>query len=214
MINELLQDAKERMEGAITALEHDLDGFRTGRASPALVERLKVEVYGADMELNQMAVISVPESQQLAIRPYDATTISAIERAILKSDLGIMPNNDGRIIRLNLPRLTEERRRDLTRLVGKRVEEGKVAARNVRRDVLGDLREMKNESLISEDEFFRGEDLLQKRFNCDDHPRSFWAIALGLRQRYRKSVKQSPLPGLGFAASQTYQTHSDHAGWF
>ncbi|MCA9966288.1 MAG: ribosome recycling factor [Anaerolineales bacterium] len=167
MINELLQDAKERMEGAITALEHDLDGFRTGRASPALVERLKVEVYGADMELNQMAVISVPESQQLAIRPYDATTISAIERAILKSDLGIMPNNDGRIIRLNLPRLTEERRRDLTRLVGKRVEEGKVAARNVRRDVLGDLREMKNESLISEDEFFRGEDLLQKL--TDEH---------------------------------------------
>ena len=108
-----------------------------------------------------MAVISVPEAQQLAIRPYDAGSIGAIERAILKSDLGLMPNNDGKIIRLNLPRLTEERRRDLTRLVGKRVEDGKVAVRNVRRDVLGDLREMKNEAMISEDEFFPGQDSLE-----------------------------------------------------
>jgi ribosome recycling factor len=114
------------------------------------------------MPLNQMAVISVPEPQQLAIRPYDANAISAIERAIMKSDLGIMPNNDGKVIRLNLPRLTEERRRELSRLVGKRVEEGKVAVRNVRRDALHDLRDFKNESIITEDDFYRGQDDLQE----------------------------------------------------
>lgn len=162
MIKELLQDAKERMDGAVASLEHDLDGYRTGRASPALVERLKVEVYGAEMELNQMAVISVPEAQQLAIRPYDGGSIGAIERAILKSDLGLMPNNDGKIIRLNLPRLTEERRRDLTKLVKQRVEDGKVAVRNVRRDILKDLREMRDEDMISEDEFYPGQDSLDE----------------------------------------------------
>ena len=162
MIRELLQDAESRMKGAIASLETDLGGYRTGRASPQLVDRIIVEMYGVEMQLNQMAVISVPEPQQLAIRPYDASSISAIERAILKSDLGIMPNNDGKIIRLNLPRLTEERRRDLTKLVGKRVEEAKVAVRNVRRDALNDLREFKNESMITEDDFFRGQDDLQE----------------------------------------------------
>lgn len=161
MIRELLQDAESRMKGAITSLEADLDGFRTGRASPALVEKLVVEMYGVEMELKQMAVISVPEAQQLAIRPYDASAIAAIERAILKSDIGIMPNNDGKIIRLNIPRLTEERRRDLNKLVGKRIEEAKVAVRNVRRDILNDLREFKNESMITEDDFFGGQDKLQ-----------------------------------------------------
>lgn len=161
MVRELLQDAEERMHGAVTSLDGDLATFRTGRASPKLIERLSVEIYGTEMPLNQMAVISVPEPQQLAIRPYDSGTLSAIERAIMKSDLGIMPNNDGKIIRLNIPRLTEERRRDLSRLVGRRVEEAKVAVRNVRRDVLNDLREFKNEKLISEDELYRGQDDLQ-----------------------------------------------------
>lgn len=161
MIRELLQDAENRMKGAITSLENDLGGYRTGRATPQLVDRMSVEMYGVEMPLNQMAVISVPEPQQLAIRPYDEKSISAIERAIMKSDLGIMPNNDGKIIRLNLPRLTEERRRDLTRIVGRRVEDGKVAVRNVRRDALNDLREFKNESLITEDDFYRGQDNLQ-----------------------------------------------------
>ena len=165
MINDLLQDAESRMKGAITSLESDLAGFRTGRANPALVDRIIVEMYGVEMELKQMAVISIPEPQQIAIRPYDANSVSAIERAIMKSDLGIMPNNDGKIIRLNIPRLTEERRRNLNRLVGRRVEEGKVAVRNVRRDVLNDLREFKNESLIPEDDFFRGQDELQELTN-------------------------------------------------
>ena len=161
MIRDLLQDAESRMEGAITSLETDLGGYRTGRASPQLVERMMVEMYGVEMPLNQMAAISVPEPQQLAIRPYDANAISAIERAIMQSDIGIMPNNDGKVIRLTMPRLTEERRRDLSRLVGKRVEEAKVAVRNVRRDILNDLRELKNESMVTEDEFFRGQDDLQ-----------------------------------------------------
>ncbi len=162
MIREVLADAESRMQGAITSLEIDLGGFRTGRASPQLVERLVVEMYGVEMPLNQMASISVPEPQQLAIRPYDSNAISAIERAIMKSDIGIMPNNDGKIIRLTMPRLTEERRRDLSKLVGKRVEEGKVAVRNVRRDALNDLRDLKDESMVTEDEFHRSQDNLQE----------------------------------------------------
>ncbi len=162
MLRELMQDAESRMRGGLVALEADLQSFRTGRASPHLLDRLEVEMYGAMLPLNQLATISVPEPQQLAIRPYDANSAQAIERAILKSDLGVMPNNDGKIIRLNIPRLTEERRRDLTRLVGKRVEEAKVAVRNVRRDVLNDLREMKDEKMISENQFYLSQDDLQE----------------------------------------------------
>ncbi len=161
MIKEVLHDAEQRMKGAVKALDHDLAGYRTGRASPQLVERLMVEMYGVEMPLNQLATISVPEPSQLAIRPYDANALKAVERAILKSDLSMTPNNDGQVIRLNIPRLTEERRRDLSRQVGTRVEEAKVAIRNVRRDCLGDLREFKDESIISEDEFYRAQDDLQ-----------------------------------------------------
>lgn len=161
MIRELLQDTEGRMRGAVSSLQSDLAAFRTGRASPQLVDRIVVEMYGVEMPLNQMAVVSVPEPQQLAIRPYDANSISAIERAILKSNLGIMPNNDGKIVRLNIPRLTEERRRDLKKMVGRRVEEAKVAVRNVRRDTLNDLRDFEKEKLITEDDFHRGQDDLQ-----------------------------------------------------
>jgi ribosome recycling factor len=150
------------MRGAITSLESDLAAFRTGRASPHLLDRIIVEMYGVEMPLNQMAVVSVPEPQQIAIRPYDANSITAIEKAIMRSDLGIMPNNDGKIIRLNIPRLTEERRRDLSKLVGKRVEEAKVAVRNVRRDALNDLRDFEKEKLISEDDLHQGQDDLQE----------------------------------------------------
>ncbi len=153
------------MRGAVTSLEADLAAFRTGRASPHLLDRIIVEMYGVEMSLIQMAVVSVPEPQQIAIRPYDASSISAIERAILKSDLGIMPNNDGKIIRLNIPRLTEERRRDLSKLVSKRVEEAKVAVRNVRRDAINDLREFEKEKLISEDDQHGGQDDLQELTN-------------------------------------------------
>ena len=162
MIRDLLHDAEGRMRGAISSLESDLGAFRTGRASTQLVDRIVVEMYGVDMPLNQMAVVSVPEPQQLAIRPYDANAIAAVERAILKSNLGIMPNNDGKIIRLNIPRLTEDRRRDLRKMVGRRVEEAKVAIRNVRRDALNDLREFESEKLITEDDLHLGQDDLQE----------------------------------------------------
>lgn len=162
MVPELLHDTESRMRGAVTSLEADLAAFRTGRASPHLLDRIIVEMYGVEMPLNQMAVVSVPEPQQIGVRPYDTNSISAIEKAIMKSDLGIMPNNDGKIIRLNIPRLTEERRRDLGKLVSKRVEEAKVAVRNVRRDAMNDLREFEKEKLISEDDLHRAQDDLQE----------------------------------------------------
>ena len=162
MVRELLLEAESRMRGSVSALESDLQTFRTGRASPHLLDRIEVEMYGANLPLNQLAMISVPEPQQLAVRPYDQNSIASIERAILKSDLGLTPNNDGKIIRLNIPRLTEERRRDLTKLVGKRVEEAKVAIRNIRRDTLNDLREMLEEKMISENQFYISQEDLQK----------------------------------------------------
>jgi ribosome recycling factor len=162
MLKEAHTEAEERMKGALEALEEDLAGIRTGRASPALVEKLSVEYYGMPTPLMQLATISVPESRMLMIRPFDATTMKAIERAILASDLGLTPNNDGKVIRLNLPPLTEERRHDLVKLVHNRLEEARVAVRNVRRDGIKDLREFEHEKLISEDELEEGEDNLQK----------------------------------------------------
>ena len=162
MLKEVYQETETRMKGAIQALEEDLGGIRTGRAHPALVEKLHVEYYGTPTPLIQLASISVPEPRALLIRPFDATTLKAIERSIQSSDLGLTPNNDGKAIRLNLPPLTEERRRDLVKVVHSRVEEARVAARNVRRDSIKDLREFEQEKMISEDEQKRGEEELQK----------------------------------------------------
>ncbi len=162
MIKDTIKEAEARMKGAMDALEADLSGIRTGRASPALVERLQVEYYGMPTPLIQLATISVPDSRTLLIRPFDAGSLKTIERAILASDLGLNPNNDGKAIRLNLPPLTEERRRDLVKLVHNRVEESRVAVRNVRRDLIKDLREFQNEKLITEDEQKKGEEELQK----------------------------------------------------
>jgi len=162
MLKDAYNEAEARMKGAVEALEEDLAGIRTGRASPALVERLPVEYYGMPTPLVQLATISVPEARQLLIRPFDASTLKTIERAILASDLGLTPNNDGKVSRLNLPVLTEERRRDLVKLVHNRVEESRVAVRNVRRDSIKDLREFEHEKLISEDELEQGEEYLQK----------------------------------------------------
>jgi ribosome recycling factor len=162
MLKEFYTEAETRMKGAIQALEEDLGGIRTGRAHPALVEKLPVEYYGVPTPLIQLASISVPEPRSLLIRPFDASTLKAIERSILASELGLTPNNDGKAIRLNLPPLTEERRRDLVKLVHSRAEEGRVAIRNVRRDVMKDLRDYEQEKMISEDELERGEEELQK----------------------------------------------------
>jgi ribosome recycling factor len=162
MINDVLRDAEERMQKAVDALQDDLRTVRTGRASPALVERLSVEYYGSPTPLQQLATISAPEPRLLAIRPFNAGDIGAIEKAILKSDLGLTPSNDGKLIRLVIPRLTEERRRDLGKLVARRAEEGRVSARNIRRDGINDLREFEKEKMISEDDLHRGMEEIQK----------------------------------------------------
>lgn len=162
MLKDVYKETEARMKGAIQALEEDLAGIRTGRASPALIERLSVDYYGAPTPLIQLASIGVPEPRSLLIRPFDASTLRSIERAIQTSDLGLTPSNDGKTIRLNLPPLTEERRRDLVRLVHNRIEEARVAIRNIRRDIIKDLREFENEKMISEDERKRGEDEVQK----------------------------------------------------
>jgi ribosome recycling factor len=165
MIDDLLQEGTTRMEGAVEALGAELRTIRTGRASPALVERLDVEYYGAPTPLNQLATISAPEARLLAIRPWDPRTLPLIERAILASDLGLTPSNDGHLIRLPIPRLTEERRRELVKRVHTRIEDAKVAVRNVRRDVLNDLRDLQKEGLIPEDDFYRARDDLQELTN-------------------------------------------------
>lgn len=162
MIKETIKEADTRMKGAIQSLEEDLSTIRTGRASPALVERLQVEYYGSPVPLLQLASISVPEPRALLIRPFDATSLRAIERGILASDLGLTPNNDGKVIRLNLPVLTEERRRELVKVVHARLEEARVAIRNVRRDLIKDLREFEKEKMISEDDLKKAEEELQK----------------------------------------------------
>lgn len=162
MLNDIYAEARSRMKGAILALEEDLAGIRTGRANPALIEKLSVEYYGAPTPLQQLASIGVPDPRQLLIRPFDPSTLKTIERAILASDLGLTPNNDGKAIRLNLPIPTEERRRDLVKVVKNRIEEARVAIRNVRRDSIKDLREFENEKMISEDDRKSGEEELQK----------------------------------------------------
>jgi ribosome recycling factor len=162
MLKEVYKETEGRMKGAIQVLEDDLAGIRTGRAHPALIEKLPVEYYGVSTPLIQLATISVPEPRSLLIRPFDATSLKAIERGILASDLGLTPNNDGKAIRLNLPPLTEQRRRDLVKVVHNRVEEARVSARNVRRDSMKDLREFEQEKMISEDERKKGEEELQK----------------------------------------------------
>jgi len=150
------------MRGAIQVLHDDLSAIRTGRASPALVEKLPIEYYGTPTPLMQLASINVPEPRSLMIKPFDPSTIKIIEKAILSSDLGLNPNNDGKVIHLNLPPLTEERRRELAKRVHHRLEESRVAIRNIRRDAHNDMRDFEKEKLISEDELTRGEEDLQK----------------------------------------------------
>lgn len=161
MIKDTIREAALRMQNALDVLDEDLIGIRTGRASPGLVERLPVDYYGAQTPLIQLATISVPEPRQLLIRPFDPSTLKEIERAILVSNLGLTPNNDGKLIRLNLPRLTEERRKELAKIVRNRLEETLISIRNIRRDLIKDLREFEKEKLISEDDLERGEKDLQ-----------------------------------------------------
>jgi ribosome recycling factor len=162
VIKETIKEAETRMKGAIQVLEADLAGIRTGRATPALVERLEVEYYEMPTPLLQLANISVPEPRQLLIRPFDPTNLKAIEKAIMASELGLTPMNDGKVIRLNLPTLTEERRKDLVKVVHTRLEETRIAMRNVRRDLIKDLKDFEKEKMISEDDLKTAEEELQK----------------------------------------------------
>jgi ribosome recycling factor len=162
MIQETLTDAEERMGKAVEALSRELATIRTGRASPGLVEHLRVDYYGTPTALNQLASILVPEARLLTIQPWDNGAMEAIEKTIQKSDLGLNPSNDGTIIRLVIPQLTEERRKELVRVVHKKVEEGRVAIRNIRRDGHEMLRDLMREKEISEDEEHRAQEQLQK----------------------------------------------------
>jgi ribosome recycling factor len=162
VIKDLLKDAEHRMQGAIKNLGDDLASIRTGRANPALVERLIINYYDTPTQLMQLASISVPEPRSLMIKPFDATAVKEIEKAIQASDLGLNPNTDGKVIHLNLPPLTEDRRRDLVKMVHGRLEESRVAVRNIRRDSHNDIRDFEKEKLISEDDMKNGEEDLQK----------------------------------------------------
>ena len=162
MIDDVMDDVRQRMAKSVEVLQEDLMSIRTGRASPALVEKLPVEYYGTMTPLIQMASIAVPEPRLLVIKPWDPSALGAIERAIQKSDLGLTPMNDGKLIRLSIPRLTEERRRDLVKMVARRIEEARVAIRNLRRDALKDLQDFEKEKMISEDDFYRGKDEVQQ----------------------------------------------------
>lgn len=166
MSNEMLElvfdDAGERMERAVAHARTEFSGVRSGRAAPALIERLSVEAYGVDVRLQEIASISVPEARQLMISPHDPANLDAIERAIRNSDLGLSPSNDGRSLRLNFPPLTEERRRELVKVVRQMAEDGRIAIRNVRRDVRKELDSLEKDGSLSEDEQKRAEDQLDK----------------------------------------------------
>jgi ribosome recycling factor len=162
MKDEVLQETRRKMDKVLEAMARDLSRVRTGRASVALLEGIKVECYGTTMPLDQVASLAAPESRLLTVQPWDSTVLGDIEKAILKSDLGLNPVNDGKIIRLPIPLLTTERRKELVKMVKKMEEEAKVTLRNVRREANEDLKEMKKEKILAEDDAHRGQDEVQK----------------------------------------------------
>jgi ribosome recycling factor len=162
MIDDVLAEATSRMDKTIEALHRDLMTIRTGRASPSLIERVMVEAYGTQVPLQQLAGINAPEARLLVVQPYDRSTLGAIDKALRKSELGFNPTNDGAVLRIAIPQLTEERRREMVKLVHKYGEEARVAVRNIRRDSIKDLAELEHEKLISEDDLKRGQDRVQE----------------------------------------------------
>jgi ribosome recycling factor len=162
LIDELLDDAKDRMHKSVEAAQHEFSTIRTGRASPSLLDRIVVDYYGAMTPLNQLATISAPEARLLTVQPYDKSSIKMVEKAINESDVGLTPSNDGNVVRLVVPELTEERRKELVKVVRNLAEEGRVAIRNVRRDTMHNLRELKSEGEASSDDEHRAEVELQK----------------------------------------------------
>ena len=162
MIEELLQDAREHMDKSIDSTRHRFASVRTGRATPSLLDRITVDYYGAQTPLRQLATIHAPEPRLLTVEPFDKSSIRAIERAIMESDVGLTPSNDGNRIRLGVPELTEERRRELVKVARGLAEEGRIAIRNIRRDVMHDLRELKDAGEAGSDDERRAEEALQK----------------------------------------------------
>lgn len=162
MINDVLDEARDKMSSTLSVFEDELNKMRSGRASTAIVDRMLIDYYGQDTELRQLASISTPEAMQILIRPYDKGSVTAIEKAIQASDIGVNPNVDGESIRLNMPALTKERRRDLVKFLNSRMEETRVAIRNIRRSANSDLKEFESEKMISEDDLKRGENEVQK----------------------------------------------------
>lgn len=162
MIESIYQETRERMAKSITALKNELKKVRTGRASLSLLDGIRVDYYGTPTPLNQMATLSVPESRLITIQPWDVSVIKAIEKALLKSDLGLTPSNDGKIIRISIPPLTEERRKELVKIVHKMCEDSKVAERNIRRDSNELIKSLKKDGEISEDDAFRAQEQVQK----------------------------------------------------
>jgi ribosome recycling factor len=158
----LIEDARDRMARSVDAIRHEFSSVRTGRANPALLDRVIVDYYGAQTPLKQLATINAPEARLITIQPYDASSIKAIEKAILESDVGLTPNNDGKLIRLSVPELTEDRRKQMVKVARGIAEEGRISIRNIRREVMQDLRELKNEGEIGSDEEHRAEGELQK----------------------------------------------------
>ncbi len=161
-MEERLKDAKRRMQGAVAALGSEFASVRTGRASTALLDRVTVDAYGTRTPLNQLATINAPEPRMLTIQPFDRSIMQSVEKAIMESDLGLTPNNDGQTIRLAIPQLTEERRKEMVRLVHKMAEEGRVAVRNVRRDVLNEMKRAEKDGELSQDQLKGGQDEVQK----------------------------------------------------
>jgi ribosome recycling factor len=163
LIDELLEDAKGRMGKSVDSTRNELATVRTGRASPHLLDRLMVDYYGAQTPIKQLAQVAATDARMLTLTPYDKSSIGSIEKAVMESDLGLTPSNDGNVIRLGIPELTEERRKELVKIVHNVAEEGRVAVRNIRRDVMHDLRELKKEGDAGSDEEHRAESELQKQ---------------------------------------------------
>jgi ribosome recycling factor len=170
LIDELIQDATRRMDKSVESVRAEFNGVRTGRASAALLDRINVDYYGQSTPLKQLATINAPEPRLLTVQPFDPSSLKAIERALQESDLGLTPSNDGKVIRLPIPQLTEERRKELVKIVGRYAEDGKVAVRNVRRDLMHHLKELVRDGEVGDDEERRAEERAQKL--TDEHTKS------------------------------------------
>lgn len=162
MISDIMNEAEDRMKKTVDVLRKELASVRAGRANPAMLEKITVDYYGTPTPVNQLANISIPESRMLIIQPWDKTSMPAIEKAILKSDLGLTPSNDGVVIRLTIPQLTAERRTEIVKTVKKKAEENRVAVRNIRRELIDDIKKVEKEKIVSEDESKKGQDKAQK----------------------------------------------------